>query len=264
MAVFCSLFSGSSGNCSYVENDGNALLIDAGVSARSISTALSQVGSSIGNIKGVFVTHEHIDHIRGLATLISKYKIPVYANQGTIRGILSALKNIDSDYINELATGETIECAGMCVSSFKTSHDSNESVGYRVQTADGKSAAVATDLGYVSETVMENITTCNVVMLESNHDVRMLQCGRYPYFLKRRILSDEGHLSNDDCASVLPVLVRNGAKHIYLAHLSEDNNFPELAVQTSVSALEACGLKRGSDYEIEAAPRFRRSEICCV
>jgi phosphoribosyl 1,2-cyclic phosphodiesterase len=263
MAIFCSLFSGSTGNCALVGNKDSAVLIDAGSSAKAICRALNAVDSDISKISAIFITHEHIDHIKALPQLVSKYKIPVYANKGTIEGIMK-LKDIDINYIIEMATGETTETSDMCISSFSTSHDSNESVGYRIQLDDGKKVAVVTDLGYVSETVLENIKFCDAVMLESNHDVKMLQNGHYPYYLKRRILSVNGHLSNDDCSSVLPLLVENGTKHILLAHLSKENNFPELAVQTAISVLQMNGMKQGIDYFIEAAPALVTSTICCI
>jgi phosphoribosyl 1,2-cyclic phosphodiesterase len=253
MAKFCAMFSGSSGNCAYVEAGGSSLLIDAGVSARSICKALESIGSEIGNVAAILVTHEHSDHIKGLKALLSKYKIPVYANSGTIEGILQSI-DVGSEFLNELKTGGSVEIAGMCVSSFCTSHDSRESVGYRIHTPDGKRISVATDLGYISDTVMTGISDCDIVMIESNHDVGMLQNGRYPYYLKRRILSKTGHLSNEDCSTVLPKLCSSGARHFVLAHLSRDNNFPELALETAVSAMKISGIPSG-DYEIEVAPR---------
>jgi phosphoribosyl 1,2-cyclic phosphodiesterase len=263
MAIFCSLFSGSSGNCTLVGSKDAAILIDAGASAKAICKALNSADSDISKIAAIFITHEHIDHIKGLPQLISKYKIPVYANKGTIEGIIKD-KVIDTRYINEMATGETNEIADMCISSFSTSHDSKDSVGYRIHISEGKKVAVVTDLGYVSETVLENIKYCDAVMLESNHDVKMLQNGSYPYYLKRRILSANGHLSNDDCSSVLPMLVENGTKYILLAHISKENNFPELAVQTAVSVLQMNGMMQGIDYHIEAAPALLQSKICCI
>jgi phosphoribosyl 1,2-cyclic phosphodiesterase len=260
MATFCSLYSGSSGNCSFVESGGSAILIDAGVSTRSIVKALDSIGSDIKKIAAVFITHEHSDHIKGLITLTSKYKIPVYANGGTIDGILMSLKTLNPDCLFEMKTGESITAGGMKVTSFKTSHDSNESVGYRIHTSDDRQVAVATDLGYVSDEVDSGIRGCKLVLIESNHDVGMLQNGDYPYFLKRRILSKRGHLSNDDCAAILPSLVESGAEHFILAHLSRDNNLPELAAATAISELLTRGIEDGN-YELEAAPRLTQSKV---
>ena len=260
MATFCSLFSGSSGNCIYIESGGTAVLIDAGASLRSISKALSAIGTDIRNVHAVFVTHEHSDHIRGLPVLAAHYDVPIYASPGTVAGIITDT-DIRPERLIELTTGCCEEVGGLCVSSFETSHDSRESVGYRIHTSDGCDLAVATDLGYVDDLVMDGLSACRLVMLESNHDVGMLRNGRYPYFLKRRILSDRGHLSNDDCAAVLPELVRCGAEHFVLAHLSRDNNIPELAVETSVSQLSVSRFRRDSDYTIEAAPRSGPGQV---
>lgn len=264
MAFFCSLFSGSSGNCTVIGNGGSAVLIDAGSSAKRILTAARGVGFDFEHIKAVFVTHEHSDHIKGIPVLNRRYRLPVFANQGTIKGMASQFKNTDTSYINVMPTGETVKIDGMAVSSFKTPHDSKESVGYRIDFSDGTKIAVVTDLGSVTDTVLENITGCQIVMIESNHDVNMLLNGRYPYFLKKRILSGIGHLSNEDCSAVLPQLVKSGTRHIFLAHLSADNNLPELAVQSAIASLQINGLNTGKDYEIEASPRFCPSRVCCI
>lgn len=246
------MFSGSSGNCTYVESDGTSILIDAGVSTRAICNALKEIGSDIGKIAAIFITHEHSDHIKGLKTMLKKYNIPVYANSGTINGILKSMEIADDSFV-ELKTGGTAEIEGICVSSFCTSHDSAESVGYRIHTPDGKRIAIATDLGYVSDTVMSGLCECDVVMIESNHDVGMLQNGRYPYYLKRRIMSKTGHLSNEACSDILPGLCANGTRHFVLAHLSRENNIPSLALETAVSAMKVFGVPK-DDYDIEVAP----------
>lgn len=262
MAKFCAMFSGSSGNCVYVESQDCAILVDAGVSTRSICKALEFIGSNIEKVAAIFITHEHSDHIKGLKTMLSKYKIPVFANEGTIQGILESIP-VDNDCFTLLKTGENVEIAGMDISSFCTSHDSRESVGYRIHTPDDRRIAIATDLGFVSDTVMAGISNCDVVMIESNHDVGMLQNGKYPYFLKRRIMSNTGHLSNDDCSKILPQLCSDGTRHFVLAHLSRDNNFPELALQTAVSAMKTSGISE-DDYEIEVAPRSGPEHVLII
>jgi phosphoribosyl 1,2-cyclic phosphodiesterase len=262
MAKFCAMFSGSSGNCTFVSSGGSSLLIDAGVSARAICTALESIGSNIKEINAIFITHEHIDHIRGLKTLLSKYSIPVFANLGTINGILESLP-LKSECFNVLKTGDCVDINGLKVSSFGTSHDSQESVGFRIHTYDGARIAVATDLGFVSDTVMGCLSDCNIVMIESNHDVGMLQNGKYPYYLKRRIMSKTGHLSNEECAGVLPELCRSGSKHFVLAHLSHDNNFPELALETALTSMKMSGIA-SEDYQIEVAPRSGPENVLTV
>lgn len=262
MAKFCAMFSGSSGNCVYIESQGCGILIDAGVSTRSICKALESIGSRIEKVAAIFITHEHSDHIKGLKTMLSKYEIPVFANEGTIKGILETLP-LEHDGFTLLKTGDHVEVAGMGISSFCTSHDSRESVGYRIHTPDGRRIAVATDLGFVSDTVMAGISNCDVVMIESNHDVGMLQNGRYPYYLKRRIMSNTGHLSNDDCSRILPQLCSEGTRHFVLAHLSRDNNFPELALQTAVTAMKTSGISE-NNYQIEVAPRSGPEHVLTI
>ena len=256
MAKFCSLFSGSSGNCTFIESGGTGVLIDAGVSAKAIGKALEDIGSGFEKIAAVFVTHEHSDHIKGLPLLANRLKIPIFANAGTIEGILHECKTICESSLFELPTGASVDIANMNICSFETSHDSRESVGYRIHTSDGRRIAVATDLGFISDTVLFGITHCELIMIESNHDIDMLKNGSYPYFLKQRILSQRGHLSNDDCAATLIKLMEGGTKHFVLAHLSKDNNLPELALSTAMGVLHSSGLQQGSDYTIEAAPRF--------
>lgn len=253
MARFCSLYSGSSGNCIYIEGDAGGILIDAGVSMRRICTGLQAVDADISDVRAVFVTHEHSDHIKALPMFFKKYDIPVFATPGTIRGACAAVEVLEPSRFEVMETGCCVEVSGMAVSSFATSHDSLESVGYRIHLQNGESAAVATDLGFVDETVLRGVQGCKVVMLESNHDLEMLKNGRYPYYLKRRILSAMGHLSNRDCAAVLPALAEAGMQHVVLAHLSTDNNLPALAVEASVKALCAAGVQES--VSVEAAPR---------
>lgn len=255
MPHFCALFSGSSGNCIYVESEGSAILIDAGVSLKAIKQALGTIGAELASVKAVFITHEHSDHIRGLPVMASKLDIPIYANAGTIRGILDSSPRVPEHRLTELSTGAYIELKGMQITSFETSHDSNESVGYTVHTHNGHSFAVATDLGVVDASVAGALRGCEIVMLEANHDTGMLRNGNYPYFLKKRILSEKGHLSNEGCAAELPSLLEAGTRCFILAHLSFENNLPELAVATAVCALTEAGAREGCDYTVEAAPR---------
>lgn len=253
MAKFCAMFSGSSGNCTYISSGNSSLLIDAGVSARNICSALKTIGSDIESIDAIFITHEHSDHIKGLKTLLKNYQIPVFASEGTISGILESV-DLERSRLNVIRTGENISVADINVSSFGTSHDSRESVGYRINMQNNVQIAVATDLGFISDTVKDSLSECDIVMLESNHDIGMLQNGRYPYYLKRRIMSKTGHLSNNDCACALPELCRSGTKHFVLAHLSRDNNFPELALETAKTAMKMAGIEQDK-FDIEVAPR---------
>lgn len=258
MAEFCSLFSSSSGNCTYVGDGGTGILIDAGVSAKKITLALESRGLSPDCIKAIFVTHEHSDHTNGIRVLCSKHNIPVYATEGTLMGM--------SDIINGKYPTDKIGYEGMCVGGlsvrpFPTPHDSLESCGYIIETTDGKRIAVATDIGHMTDTIRENLTGCDLVMLESNHDIGMLNNGAYPYYLKRRILSDVGHLCNEACAETAVELVKSGTKHLYLGHLSEENNLPQLAYQTSFCALTSAGAVMGKDFMLTVNPKENTQDI---
>jgi phosphoribosyl 1,2-cyclic phosphodiesterase len=254
MARFCPLFSGSSGNSYYIGTAEQGILIDAGRSAKQMDAMLLQCGIDVSSIKAIFITHEHIDHVKGLRVFASKHSLPVYTSPGT----LCALENmgcLDTRYSAGVIGWEGMECAGMYIKPFHTSHDSAESVGYRVELHDGRSIAVSTDLGYMSAEVREQLTGVDMIVLESNHDVGMLQNGPYPYPLKRRILSNTGHLSNVDCSAELCGFVQAGTTRFVLVHLSSENNTPELAFQTSLCSLSISGFQQGRDFELCVAPK---------
>ncbi|HCC00435.1 MAG TPA: MBL fold metallo-hydrolase [Ruminococcaceae bacterium] len=260
MTKFCSLFSGSSGNCTFVEGENGGILIDAGGSLRKIATTLQALGTDITHIRAIFLTHEHIDHIKALPMLFKKWKIPVFATPGTVAGVCDRFSELERSQFQQLDTNATAEIAGMSITSFATSHDSKESVGFHLCLPNHEQIAVATDLGFVDDAVRDSLCGCRVVMLESNHDIEMLKKGRYPVFLKRRILSAVGHLSNRDCASLLPDLVDSGTEHIVLAHLSKDNNSPRLALQTAQKVLDQAG-SLSHHISIEAAPRSDHGQV---
>ena len=252
MSKFCPLYSSSRGNCVYISGSGGAILIDAGVSAKKIQEALNDVSADVSDIRAIFVTHEHTDHISGLRVFASRHNIKVYASEGTLDYLeQNCMANVT--YKAEVISSEGVEVAGMFIKPFRTPHDAAESVCYSIQLPDGRKVAVATDIGHVTDNVLDAVRHCDLVMLESNHDVRMLQSGPYPYSLKRRILSGMGHLSNESCASVLPELIDSGTTHFFLAHLSQENNIPQLAFETSNSSLCGVGAERGKDYLLEVA-----------
>ncbi len=254
MARFCPLFSGSSGNSYYIGSASSGVLIDAGRTAKQLTNMLDLCGIDIDAIKAIFVTHEHSDHVQGLRVLASRHHIQVYSSTGTI-GALGKMGCLNDKFQSDVIDGNGVECAGMYIKPFHTSHDSAESIGYHVQTQDGRSAAVSTDLGYMSDEVRSALAGTDLVVLESNHDIGMLNNGPYPYPLKKRILSDTGHLSNLACADELCSLANKGTSRFVLAHLSSENNTPELAYQTALCALTLAGLKPGIDFELNVAPR---------
>ena len=254
MARFCNLFSGSSGNCTYIGGGEGGILIDAGVSAKRIATALCDRGIDLSSIQGIFVTHEHSDHVSGLRVFASRHKIPVYASNGTMAA-LQDMGILNGKFPANALSLEGMECAGMYIKPFHIPHDCAEGYGYRLMTEDGRGVSIATDLGYMTAEIREAVTGSDLIVLESNHDIGMLRNGPYPYALKQRILSGMGHLSNLSCAEELCRFVRTGTTRFWLAHLSQENNTPELAYQTSLCSLTMAGMKENLDYQLAVAPR---------
>ncbi len=260
MARFCPLFSGSSGNGYYIGSAEEGILIDAGRSAKQITEKLNACEIPQKAIQAIFVTHEHSDHVSGLRVLAGRLGVPVYASAGTMQA-LEHMGILTEKFPASVLSMEGIVCAGMRIHPFHTSHDCAEGYGYCVRTADDRSVAFATDLGYFSEEVQENITGSDLVVLESNHDVGMLENGPYPYPLKRRILSNRGHLSNAACSEAAVGLVQSGTARIFLAHLSKENNTPELARETSLCALKQMGAQDGKDFLLEVVPRENPGKV---
>ena len=234
---FFTLYSGSGGNATYIEDGNTAILIDAGKSAKRLCSALCEIGSSISRIDAIFITHDHADHTSALETLAKKHDIPIHITEKSAEIFegerYSHLRErlVTHSPLFEVKVGE------ICVRSFVTPHDSKMSVGYRIELADGTSVGVATDLGYVSDSVSEALMGCGAVMLESNHDIDMLRHGPYPAFLKQRILSKRGHLSNPDSALFAARLAAAGTRSFLLSHLSAENNTPSLALDEFLSAV---------------------------
>lgn len=234
------LYSGSGGNAAYIEAGGAKILIDAGKSCRTLVTSLHGIGVDVDELDAIFITHEHSDHVSALETLTKKHKIPIHITKK------SAERFADDRYgsINEcIVTHETVfeVCLrDAVVRSFETPHDSRMSVGYRIdfcENGEAHSVGLATDLGYVTTTVAEALTGCEALILESNHDIEMLKEGSYPADLKKRILSRGGHLSNPDSARFAAYLVEKGARKFILAHISAENNDPNIALDEFLSAV---------------------------
>ncbi len=246
MMRYCSLFSGSSGNCTYIATKDGGVLVDVGVSAKRIRQALDERGINPCSIKAVLVTHEHTDHVAGLRVLCKQFGWPVLASEGTLDALAQSGCVTENQRLYAVTEGRTLGIGDMKITPFATPHDCRASLGYRFDTAD-RSLAVATDMGYVMPEVLDVLRGCQLLHIESNHDPVMLHNGPYPYPLKKRILGDLGHLSNDACAAVLPELVHSGATRIALAHLSQHNNTPQLAERTARDALATQGIAVGLD-----------------
>ena len=251
---FSPLFSGSNGNSILVEMDDTHILIDAGVSGSRIVHALETQGVTPGMIDGILITHEHSDHVQGAGILSRKYDIPLYATRGTWAAIAARMGRLSPSNVRELRAFEDFYIGRMSVMPFPLPHDAAEPVGYCVACG-GRRVAVATDIGHIKGDWLEAIVKCDLVLLESNHDVNMLKAGRYPYELKRRILGNFGHLSNEAAGHVAVKLAESGVGHIVLGHLSGENNFPELALRTVMDALEAEGFRPGVDVGLDVARR---------
>ncbi|MFQ9515499.1 MAG: MBL fold metallo-hydrolase [Eubacterium sp.] len=227
-----SISSGSKGNCILVENKGTSLLVDAGISKKRIEEGLDSFGKSPENIDGIVITHEHSDHIKGLGVLLRKYEIPVYGTEKTIEYILNSksLGEMNSDLFNVIKPEHDFFIKDIELMPLSISHDAVDPVCYRFM--DGKnSCAVVTDLGEYNDRLIGYLQGLNAILAESNHDVGMLQTGPYPYQLKQRIWGSRGHLSNESCGRLINDIISDKLSHIILGHLSQENNYPELAYQ---------------------------------
>lgn len=253
MLELCTLASGSSGNCLLVSDGHTHILVDAGISARRITRSLRELGLDPKELSGILITHEHSDHISGLATLTKQLSLPVYTSRGTGLQLCYRIAFLE-DVLHTFRPGESFEVGGLGVESFPTPHDTVESVGYAV-TGCGRKAAVVTDLGYVTQEVWDGVQGADLLVAEANHEVEWVQSGPYPYFLKQRILGERGHLSNDAGAALACSAVAGGARTVVLAHLSAENNTPARAYDTVCAALERTGAAVGADVVLEVAPR---------
>ncbi|MBR4200975.1 MAG: MBL fold metallo-hydrolase [Oscillospiraceae bacterium] len=243
------LFSSSKGNAEFIGTPAGGILIDCGVSARRLAAALEKCSIPPEAVQGIFITHDHSDHVAGLRVFTKKYHIPVYAEPVT-RACLYRGGWLEPEQPCCELTG-TVECAGIRITPFPTSHDTPQSCGYRMTMPDGHCCAVCTDLGFVSETVAAALRGCDLVLLEANYDEKMLRTGPYPAQLKMRIASDVGHLSNNASAAAARELVANGTTRLILGHLSEHNNLPALAAQTVSAGMPE--YRCGRDYLLQTA-----------
>lgn len=251
--IFCSLYSGSSGNCIFVSTENAKILIDAGLSGKAIQSGLSKINESISDIDGIFITHEHSDHIKGAGIVSRKYDIPIYANKITWESMLPMLGKL-SEHNIRVMDNECMELNDLYIKSFEIPHDAACPRGYSV-TDGKKKVCVATDMGYFTDKVKEEISDADIVLLESNHDVEMLKSGPYPYVLKRRILGNKGHMSNDDCGKAIVDITGDKLKRIMLGHLSKINNYPDLAYMTVVNILKENSIKLNKDIILSIAKR---------
>lgn len=232
MLELCAIASGSSGNCICVGSDNTHLLIDAGVSGKKIENGLNEIDLKTSEMQGILVTHEHSDHIAGLGVLARRYGIPIFATEKTIQEIKNtkSVGKIDEDLFQVIQPGKRFSIGELMINPISISHDAADPVAYKVTNGD-KNVAVITDLGNYNQAIVDELQGLDALLLEANHDIKMLQTGMYPYPLKQRILGDRGHLSNERSGQLLSELLHDNFGTVVLGHLSKENNYEELAYE---------------------------------
>jgi len=257
MLKFISFGSGSSGNCYYLATDNDALLVDIGVGLRGLKKDCRQYGVSLSTVRRVLVTHDHADHIKSVGSFSHDYQIPVYATSEVHDGInrnYCVTRKLSPDMRLCIEKERTEQMGDFTVTPFEVPHDSTDNVGYFIE-AGGTNFCVITDAGWVTDRMKEYIRRARNLVIEANHDIEMVQGGPYPQFLKDRILSQRGHLSNVESAKAVAENMAEGLERVWLCHLSEENNHPELARKTYESVLRSYGIVPGSDLQLEVLKR---------
>lgn len=250
-----SIASGSTGNCIYVGSDNTHIIIDAGVSKKRIEEGLNSFDISLNDITAILITHEHIDHINGLGVVSRKYNIPMFATPGTVQAILEtkSIGNIPDGLLNSIHPDQSFSINDLDIRPFKISHDAVNPVAYRIKNHE-HSLAVLTDLGKYDDYIIQNIKGVDTILIEANHDTNMLQVGKYPYYLKQRILGDKGHLSNESCGRLLTNILHDKLKNIILGHISRENNYEMLAYETVKTEISAADNPfKADDFPIHIA-----------
>lgn len=259
MFKFCSLYSGSSGNSLFIETNNTKILIDAGESAKKIEAALNQINVDANEIDAILVTHEHSDHIKGIATLSKKFNLPVYANQETWDAMPEIEEKIQQQNKILFNVDEQFDVGDLKVIPFSTPHDAANSCGFNILHNDNK-ISIATDLGHIDSKIIKKLEDSIFILLESNYDPNILSCSKYPYLLKKRIAGPNGHLSNEAAGKTIAHLLNSGLKSVMLGHLSKENNFPELAYKTVIDELCSQNFDENK-VKIEVAKRSMPSSI---
>ena len=262
----CSIASGSSGNCIYVGSDNHHILIDAGISGKRVEAGLRELELSGKDIDGILLTHEHSDHMKGLGVMSRKYHLPIYATRGTIEAIqeMASVGRMPEGLFHEIQEDEEFQIKDLTVRPFHISHDAAQPVGYRLNCKE-QSVGIATDMGTYDDYTVRNLQKLDALLLEANHDVRMLQVGSYPYYLKRRILGNQGHLSNENAGQLLCRLLHDRLKAVFLGHLSKENNYEQLAYETVCQEVTmGDNPYQSKDFRIQVASREQVSELITI
>ena len=257
---FCSLSSGSSGNCQYIETNNTRILVDGGFSGKRMEALLSSIGVCPSTLDGILVTHEHIDHVKGVGVFSRRYDLPIYANCNTWVGMEKIIGKIQEKNIKVFTSEEYLDIKDITVYPINIFHDALEPVGYIFYYNKIK-ISIITDTGWVNDNMKSKIKGSNLYLMESNHDINMLKEGSYPWPLKQRILSTKGHLSNDDAGRVLGEVIGGNGEIILLGHLSQDNNTPDLAHKTVRNLLLDKGINTDKDITLNLTYRDKVTNI---
>lgn len=252
------LRSGSSGNAVLVGAGATRLLFDAGICLRSLHESLSEAGEDAASLSGILITHEHGDHVSGLGAFWRRYRLPVYMTGPTWLALNTTRQVIDEQMVRIVEPDRPFTVGELEVVPFDLPHDAAGPVGYRIHTGHGD-LSLMTDLGHPTESLIASVAGSKAVLIEANYDRTMLLTGRYPAIVKQRILGDYGHLSNDDCSRAVRLLMESGSEQFMLAHISRDNNYPELARAAVLDSLSASGAVEGLDFRLDVARRFATS-----
>lgn len=260
----CSIASGSSGNCIFVGSEKTNLLVDAGISAKRIENGLNKIDINPDTLQGILVTHEHSDHVSGLGVMARRYHIPIYATYETSMALrrIKSLGEVSDELFNYVEPDKAFMINDISVEPFSTSHDAVAPVCYTMQIENEK-IGIATDLGKYDDYIISKLINSDLLMIEANHDINMLMVGKYPYYLKQRILGERGHLSNDSSADLISKLIDKKKQHIVLAHLSRENNYEELAYETVLCELTRLGIG-SSDFKLTVAQREAPSDMVII
>lgn len=258
MFKFCNLYSGSSGNCSFVGTDNINILIDCGESQKKILTALESIGTNINQINAIVVTHEHSDHVKTLGAISKKYNIPVYANEKTFNNMPEQTELIKEENRKIFNTDDHFEIGDLQIHPFHIPHDAAEPCGYNIYSENNK-ISIATDIGHMDNSILKKLEESKFLLLESNYEPEILKYAKYPYYLKRRISGPNGHLSNQEASDTIIKLLSTGVNNIMLGHLSKETNFPELAYKTVMD--EIINNKINNNLTLNVASRIKPSDV---
>ncbi len=260
---FISFSSGSSGNCYLLKTEHNMLLLDAGLSPRKVKQYLSDYGLSLSDADAILITHDHTDHIKGAGLMSEEYQLPVYATEAVHEGMCRNYcmsHKVPVPLRRFVRKDTTFELGDFRITPFDVPHDSSDCVGYLIE-ADGVAFCIITDAGHVTDVIRQFVARANYLVLEANHDVDMLNMGPYPAHLKGRIKGDRGHLSNEAGARLVAEHATTGLRHLWLCHLSEENNHPELVRKTYEKVFSEYGIKVGLDFSLTVLRRLVPSEM---